>query len=197
MNIPSSFPSFRRFSSAAREGAGRASSPARRAGALLAAAAVVALAGGAARPATLGGQYLAAVGEAQVVLPKAGVPPATVPLNLRFNLAGNPEDPAGDGTVLVFDEEGQYVQAEFPCSWTTGRGAACRTEFAGEGFRAFAEDLVEGVVGAPVAVTIERAQGRGAAKPGSGTVRLKVQVRGTCSIGGGVPGKLKMTLRIE
>jgi hypothetical protein len=159
-----------------------------------AAGALIALAAWGAGAAAVGGGYWPGVGPGRISLRRSGVKPIAILANLRFDFAGAPTDLSGTGTVSAYDAEGQDLLAQFPCTWTTGKGAAFQLDLVNAGFAAFLEERIEAATGKTAVVTLEIAKGRGAIVRQGEDLRATVSVVGEASLDGGESVALRVKL---
>lgn len=161
-------------------------------------AAVLLLCGAlAASGAEVGGGFWPAYGPGKVAVKRAGIPAIPFLANLRFDFDGTPSDLSGTGRALAYDDVGLDVVAEFPFTWTTKGGAAFRADLMGQDLSDFLASIVADAAGAPVELTIEKADCRGVLRSGGEEVKAVVQVAGTASIGGGLARPFRAKMRVK
>ncbi len=164
--------------------------------AVLASAVLAAAAVGAAA-ATLGGGWWPGVGPGRIVLRGSDLEPVEILANLRFDFGGSPADVSGSATVSAYDPAGQILLGEFPCTWTTGRGAAFRVDLLNGEFAGFLEDRIAAATGKEASVALDSARGRGAIVLQGEDLRLAVSASGEATLDGGPPVRLRVKMRLQ
>jgi hypothetical protein len=156
---------------------------------------VVAAAAWGAGAAAVGGGFWSAVGPGRIAVKRSGVRPFEVLGNLRLDFSGKPSDLSGTAVVTAYDAIGQQVLAEFPCTWTTGKGAAFQLELANDGFGEFLEGRIAAATGKAASVSLTSARGKGSLVKGGVDLRIALAAAGECSLDGGPPLKFQVKMR--
>lgn len=151
----------------------------------------------AASAATVGGGYWTGVGPGRITLPGSGVKPIGILANLRFDFAGAAADTEGSATVSAYDSLGQSLLGQFPCTWTTGKGAAFQMDVVNDAFAGFLEDRIGEATGKTASVTLDVARGRGALVRQGEDLRATITVTGEATLDDGPPVRLRAKLRVR